>query len=138
MTFEHRIDALRDLIAAKEPLPETFSRLKTFPWDSDRTLVDLERSDVIRVLRRYLQERLSAEKCGEWADAIEARDDVGFEPQHTDLLKRVIFDIANPELSGQLSHEAARDWITLLENAGHTEANPGSVSGDGDTPSDGP
>lgn len=137
MTLELRTDALRDLITAREPFEEAISRLRTFPWDSDRTLVELDRSDVVRVLRRYLQGELSAERCIEWADAIESRDDVGFEPQQTEILKLAIFNIANPALCGPLSQEGARDWITLLADGGGTEADPDSDSSDGGTSSDG-
>lgn len=136
MTSDRRYDALRDLIAAREPLEQTVGHLRTFPWDSDRVLVELRRSDVARVLRRYLQAELSAEQCVAWANAIEARDDIGFEPHRVDLLKRFIFEVANPDLGAPLSHAAARSWIRLLKDAGRADANSDWSADDSDLSGD--
>lgn len=115
MKSEPRYNALRDLIAAREPIEQTLTELRRFPWDSERVLVVLDRSDVARVLRRYLRGGLSAKQCVAWADAIEARDDIGFEPEWVEMLKQFIFELANPELGWALSHDAARDRLRLLE-----------------------
>ncbi len=122
MSSEPRYHALRDLITAREPIEQTVKRLGTFPWDSERVLALLYRSDVARVLRRYLQAELSAERCVVWADAIEARDDIGFEPHWVELLKQFIFELANPELGRPLSHDSAQGWLRLLEDAGRADA----------------
>lgn len=132
MSSEPRYDALRNLIAAREPIEQTLGYLRTFPWDSERVLVVLYRSDVARVLRRYLQAELSAEQCVAWADAIEARDDIGFETDWVKLLKQLIFELANPELGGPLSHDAAHGWLRLLEDAGRADANAEWTDGDAD------
>jgi hypothetical protein len=132
VSSEARYDALRDLIAAREPIEQTLGHLRTFPWDSERVLVVLDRSGVAGVLRRYLRAELSAEQCVAWADAIEARDDIGFEPDWVELLKQFIFELANPELAGQLSHDAAHGWLRLLEDAGRAGANPEWTDGDAD------
>ncbi len=132
MTFEPRYRALRDLISARQPIEQTIGHLRTFPWDSERVLVVLYRTDASRVLRRYLQAEMSAEQCVAWADAIEVRDDISFDPDQVKLLKRFIFEVANPELEGLLSLEAARGWLRLLEDPGAADADSGWAAGDRD------
>lgn len=48
---------------------------------------------------RVLQSELSAEQVAEWADAIEVRDDVGFE---SDQVREALHVLANPALEGAL------------------------------------
>jgi hypothetical protein len=117
VTGDSRYNALRDLVSAKKPIAQTVDHLRTFPWDSDRVLVVLRRADAVRVLRMYLQARVSGEHCVAWANAIESRDDIGFERAHSELLKQFIFELANPELSEPLSHDTAHRWLRLLEDA---------------------
>jgi hypothetical protein len=132
MSSGPRYDVLRDLIAAREPIEQTLGLLRMFPWDSEWVLVVLYRSDVARILQRYLQAELSAEQCVAWADAIEARDDIGFETDRVGLLKQLIFELANPKLAGPLSHDAAHAWLRLLEDVGRADANSASTDGDAD------
>lgn len=115
MTFKPRHVVLRDLVSARQPIEQTIWRVKALPWDSNRVLVILYRTDMSRLLRRYLHGEVSGKQCTAWADAIEARDDIGFEYGQAELLKRLIFELANPELEGQISPEAASAWLRMLE-----------------------
>jgi len=132
VTFEPRYLALLDLISARQPIEQTIGHLRTFPWDSDRVLAVLYRADASRVLHQYLRGEMSAEQCVAWADAIEARDDIAFELDRVELLKRLIFEVANPELEGPLSLEAASAWLRMLEDPGPANANSECVTDEPD------
>ncbi len=84
------------------------------PWDSSTAFVLLNRADCVRLLDSYLTERLTAEQCETWAEAIESREDVELEDGASDLLKAFLFEISTPEINGPLSLESAREWKDRL------------------------
>lgn len=110
MTAGERIEALRDLVELREPIPVAIGRLRLFPWDSDAMLVTLTGNDLIRILDRYLRRKLSNTEVEEWAEALEGRDDVGYESQLGEILRRIIFELANPLLTTPLGPAQARRW----------------------------
>lgn len=110
-----RTELLQSLLAFERPLALLLPELSAFGWDSDEPLVVLRRSHLSSVLDRYLAGNLGPEDVEEWANAIEGREDVGYEPAHADLLRELIFDLANPCLTRALDPEAATNWRKLLE-----------------------
>jgi hypothetical protein len=111
---EDRIKAIQDLVKLRIQLPDAISRLKQFPWDSEAELVALTRTDTRRLLHEYLEGALSADSVEEWANAVEGRDDIGFEKGFEALLKDFVFELANPDLAQRMTPSHARDWIRRL------------------------
>ena len=116
MTADERIEALRDIIELREPIPVAIDRLRRFPWDSDAPLVTLTGNDLIRILDGYLRGDLSNTDVEEWAEALEGRDDIGYET-HDDILKQTIFELANPLLTTTLEPAQALRWKEAI--SGH-------------------
>jgi hypothetical protein len=108
---------VRRLIARECPPAELLQDLKRFGWDSAEPLATLTRADVLRILSGFLAENLSAKDVEEWADALEAREDVAEEPGYDELLKELIFELANPLLTEPITHDRAKRWIDRLEKA---------------------
>ena len=118
MTTVDRIQALRDLIHLREPVADAARRLRAFPWDSDAELIVLGPVDLIHVLDLYLHGVLASTEVEEWAEAIEGRDDVGYESPHGDTIKQIVFELANPLLTRQLEPSRAREWRDALAPTG--------------------
>ncbi len=114
MKDEDRIKAIQDLVKLRTRLPDAISRLKQFPWDSEVELVTLTRTDARRVLREYLEGPLSADSVEEWANAVEGRDDIGFEKGFEALLKDLVFELATPDLTQRITPLRATEWIRRL------------------------
>jgi hypothetical protein len=57
--------------------------------------------------------KLSANDLVRWAGQIECREDIGFEAEHEDALKNLIFELATPEINEPTS-AAARRWLAAL------------------------
>jgi hypothetical protein len=85
-----------------------------FAWDSDEELVTLTRAHVGSVLERYVRSELSRDEVGAWAEAIEGRDDIGLEAGHRDLLKSILFELANAPIKRRLSPLLARKLVLDL------------------------
>lgn len=115
MTTEDRRDALTKLIQLREPLADASGRLRQFAWDSDTELVVLTRENIANILSRYLRGQLDESELEKWADAIESRDDVGYETTAATELRQIIFELANPELAQGLDPHKAREWMEVLK-----------------------
>lgn len=114
MTVDQRIEALRDLIELRASISVATSRLRSFPWDSDSALVTLTAIDLIRAIDEYLRGDLSKAEVEEWANAIEGRDDIGYQPSIGDTLKQVIFEMANPLLATEIGPAQAIRWKGVI------------------------
>jgi hypothetical protein len=115
MTKVARVAALEDLVSLRLPPAEAKRRLHAFGWDSDDELVALTRGDLIHVLDEYLLGSLTDEEVGLWANAVEGRDDIGFEEDFEAVIKDMVFQLATPEITTPLTPAAALEWRRRLD-----------------------
>jgi hypothetical protein len=108
---------LNQLIARERPLAGLLRDLASFGWDLEERLAILTREDVSRILSGFLTHDISAKDVEEWANALEIREDVGLEHGYAELLKEVIFELANPLLTDPITHDRVKRWIERLETA---------------------
>jgi hypothetical protein len=92
-----RLAVLKSLIGLVDPIDELKNDLSHFSWDSEEELVGLTVSDLTGVLNRYIEGFLNEETLAEWANAIEGRDDIGFEKSSHEALRNAINILANPD-----------------------------------------
>jgi hypothetical protein len=111
---EERREAVRDLVELGRPLAEAISAVRQFSWDSEAELVQLTRAAAVRVLTAYLEGTIGSSECHRWAEAVEGRDDIGFEDGHHELLSSFLFELATPELFEPMSPAPAHKWIERL------------------------
>lgn len=110
----NRVESLQSLLKLDQPLSQILPFLNAFGWDSDREFVDLKRQHIITMLRRYLSGELSESCVEDWANAMEGREDVGYENGFEDLLSEVIYKLANPLLTHSLSKDFAKNQLEQL------------------------
>jgi len=115
VTTDDRITALEDLVSMRISPAEARQRLRRFAWDSV-PLVTLTRKNLERVLDEYLDGRISAETVEVWADSLEGRDDINFESGLEDVIKDVVFQLANPEITARLTASGARALKSQLSS----------------------
>ncbi len=108
-----RKTVLQQLLMFSRPLPELRLSLSELPWDSDE-LVILKPKMIVAVLQRYLTGELSSSDMEDWANTIEGREDIGYEPLHSEALKDIVFELANPELTKSLDKEGVNRLIERL------------------------
>ena len=112
-----REELLRQLIDGHVSSADIAERLGAVGWDSDREIVTLTRSDALAILSRFIRGEVKADEVGEWANAIEGREDIGYEPGSEATLSDLVFELANPEISTELTAERAEDWARQLRVA---------------------
>jgi len=106
---------LKKLIRFDDPVETMPQLLRPFGWDSDTILVILRREDIIFVLDRYLQSGLSALDVEQWANAIEGREDIGYEAGYGSSISATIHTLANPFLTTPLNIQTAKELIGQLK-----------------------
>ncbi|MBD1386117.1 hypothetical protein IDJ75_12560 [Mucilaginibacter rigui] len=103
-----RIAILNDLIRFQTKLNRVQNELSEYTWDAEEPLVIMRKSDFIIVAQCFLNGVLSTDDLENWANAIESRDDIGFENGE---LSEFIFDLANPVINGEITKELVRKMI---------------------------
>jgi hypothetical protein len=109
-----RKQLLEELVRNVRPPQQIARELAAFPWDSEQALVVLTRQHVTAVLGALLQNRLSAQDVQRWADALESREDIDYEAVSAEALSETIFELANPELTAELSRPEAERLLRKL------------------------
>lgn len=111
-----RLEALQALVGGNGSIELLRSQLSTFDFDSD-PLVTLRVEHLIDLLSRFVDGELLGSYIEGWADLLEVRDDVSFDPAYEAEIKQVVHDLANPILSGPLDKAAAKDMLQTLRRA---------------------
>lgn len=84
--------SLVDLIELRRPIYAAVDAVGHLDWDSDEDLVVLTGEHVRALLRMYERGTVSAAEVRAWAETLECREDVGYEPDHGDELRDFLFE----------------------------------------------
>lgn len=107
-TSDARLAALRDLVQHRVSTATASSALRAFPWDAEE-LLDLRVDHVVAMLQRFEGGGIDADELTAWADAVEARDDLGRQPGCEDTINDALFTLSNPELLDRDLVDVARE-----------------------------
>jgi hypothetical protein len=110
MPVSTRADLVKQLIRYDLPLAPTLAALQEYGWDCDERLATLDAASIRSVLQRYVSGSFTAADIEEWASAIECRDDID-----TSDFRDIIFELASPDITRQLSPSVAQDLLTQIE-----------------------
>lgn len=104
--MNNRMEVLDALLNLRKPLTEISETLIQFPRNSEELLV-LKAAQIRWVLEQYLSGEISESFVEDWANLIECRDDIGFDKKDNHLIKELMYTLANPYLTGRLTHNRA-------------------------------
>ena len=108
-----RLEILKDLIALNGSVKELQRELTEYPFDSELELVKVTSENVVSILSQCVTGQYDAFILEDWANALECRDDVGFE---NEIVKESIHEIANAVLHGGITDTRLTEIISELEN----------------------
>jgi len=112
-----RQEILKVLIGFEQPIQHLEDMLSKFDWDSDKELVLLSLAHIAHVLKNYLAADISADEVEQWANAIECRDDIGFESHDEDLIRDLIHELADPLVTEPLIMNRAEELLRRIGEA---------------------
>ena len=109
--MRNREDILNDLINLKNSLTELQVELSQYSWDIETPALIINKKDFTNVLQRCIDGKLTFLEIENWANAIECRDDLGFEDTN---MQEMIFELANPDINGEITKEQLKKIIYKL------------------------
>lgn len=107
-----RASIIASLIHLDRPLPDLRTDLAGLGWD-DNPVVTLTRRNIAAILHRFVAGDLDAETVEAWANLVECREDIVFEPRHEEAVADGLYDLANPDVQGPLT-EILPDLLARL------------------------
>lgn len=110
--IDDEIGILLDLVHFKNNIDTLRNMLSQIGFDSETELVYMSRDDMVEILQRSLDKKISFLELEEWANLIECREDIGFEDEKT---QEMIFKLANPYLYGKLDEKQVLSYLNELD-----------------------
>lgn len=109
---DNKASILLDLLHFKNNIDTLRNMLSQIDFDSETELVSMSRDDIVEILQRSLDKKISFLELEEWANLIECREDIGFEDEKT---QEMIFKLANPYLYGKLDEKQVLSYLNELD-----------------------
>ncbi|MDD5262307.1 MAG: hypothetical protein PHD76_10725 [Methylacidiphilales bacterium] len=107
--MNRRAEILQELVRYKKPTGPLMLELNSFGWDwLGEPLLILKNEDLLYIIDRFLADQITAAQLQEWAENLEAREDVAFDKKEETLLDDVFFRIATPFINEPLTKETAQ------------------------------
>jgi hypothetical protein len=109
-TQPDRHQALVDLIDLRKPIDAAIRTLAAHPWGTAPEVV-FGGQQITRALEMFLAGEVNPRDLEQWADAIEGRDDIEYEPSRSPEVAEFLFDISTPQINGALTQDRASEWM---------------------------
>ncbi len=116
--MSNRKNVLRKLLDLSAPIDDISTQLRKLEWDYEgEGEVVLEPKHISNVLGRYLKKELTKEDIEHWSNLIECREDIEFDGKYLELIKELIFKLANPALEGNITSKSCKEWQSQIIEA---------------------
>ncbi|TPK91642.1 hypothetical protein FJ934_21840 [Mesorhizobium sp. B2-4-12] len=109
----NRASVLGDLVRFAKPVDHLAETIGVLGW-SDTPVVMLTAYQIVSVLQRARAGALTAADVEAWADLIECREDIEYQPEHHEEILQAIYMLANPVLNGSLDEALTDQLIASL------------------------
>lgn len=106
-----RIEIVTDLVQLKGNLNDVKNELAQYAWDIEEPLIVMSVNDFINVIQKVINDKLTFNDLENWANLIEARDDIEFEVEQ---IQEYIFELANPEIHGKLTKRKLKEILNTF------------------------
>jgi len=111
---ENRLLIISDLLSLGRSLKEISSDLSKINWDYDGREIYLLRDHLIHVIQKYIDGALLSGDVEKWANLVECRDEIAMDPAHQEIIDRVLHELANPEITQELTYARAAKLLDDL------------------------
>ena len=110
--MDSRESLLNALLSLTRPLPDIARDLSAYDWDAPSPLVVLDVTHISSSLNRFMAGELSSAQVEDWANCIECRDDIEYDPSSAAGL--ALHELANPVLTCTLTKQSAAVLVATL------------------------
>lgn len=113
MKQELHASALSKLLNFSVSVGELKQSLAQLDWDSESVTDTLKLSHVASVLARCADKSLSFNDVETWANFIEGREDICFDPSRETTIAEIVYELANPLLTTELTLQRTDELIKI-------------------------
>jgi hypothetical protein len=110
--MKSRKQILVEIFNLEGDLDKLQNEILNYPWDSENTLLIICKSDMAKVISKFIQNESLLLDIEKWANLLECRGDVEYKPEE---LKEYIFEFANPYLYGETTKNRLQEIINELQ-----------------------
>ncbi|WP_157582405.1 hypothetical protein [Rhodanobacter spathiphylli] len=110
--MDSRESVLKALLSYTRPIPDIARDLSAYGWDAPNPLVVLDATHLSSALNRFMAGALSAVQVEAWANCIECRDDIEYNP--SSAIGLALHELANPLLTCPLTRQSAATLVAAL------------------------
>lgn len=103
-----RYEVLNDIINFNGKVSDLQNELSHYEWDSAVPIIKISYINIKSALLLFVNDKISLDDLTAWANILECREDIEFEDEE---IEEMIFYLANPEINGNLTKEAAKEFI---------------------------
>lgn len=114
MTKLEKRNILEKVILFQDKIYNLKILLNRLPWDSKEDIFIINKSTLLQILQKFLDENTNIQEIEEWANLLECREDIGYT---NSCLKDIIDEFANPIVYGDISLKKINDKINTLRNS---------------------
>lgn len=107
-----RTEILKDLVLLQGDVQMLEKELSRYSWDIEKPLFKMGTIDLTNVLKKSVDDKIDFQTITNWANAIECREDLEFEREE---IQEIIFELANPEMNGEITKGRLGEIIAFLE-----------------------
>jgi hypothetical protein len=107
-----RESVLKALHSFTRPTSDIARKLSAYDWDAPSPLVVLEAVHISSTLKRFMAGELSSAQVDDWANCIECRDDIEYDP--SSAIGLALHELANPLLTRPLTRQSATALVAAL------------------------
>jgi hypothetical protein len=110
--MDSRESVLKALLSFTRPIPDIARELSAYGWDASSPLVVLDAIHISSTLNRFMAGDLSSLQVEAWANCIECRDDIEYDP--SSAVGLALHELANPVLTCSLTRQSAAALVATL------------------------
>jgi hypothetical protein len=110
---ENRRQMLLNLVNLSQEISTLKKDLSPNSGGSDDRVI-LQRMHLVNILSKYSLGLLKHDDIVAWANLIEGRDDVGYEPGYEETIKGILLSLADPEMQEELSAPKVEEYFRML------------------------
>lgn len=107
-----RESLVQALLSFSRPIPDIARDLSACSWDAPRPLAALDATHVCSVLNGFMAGELTSAQVEEWANCIECREDIEYDP--SSAVGLALHELANPVLTQPLTRQSASALVATL------------------------
>ncbi|WP_149905325.1 hypothetical protein [Mesorhizobium sp. SARCC-RB16n] len=104
---------LGDLVTFARPIDRLAEMVGVLGWSETPSVV-LTADHIVSVLQRFRAGELAAADVERWADLVECREDIDYQPDRNEEILQAIYVLANPVLNGLLDEALVDDLAISL------------------------